>query len=136
MLTIKFKLKTDISKEFLNFQKKYNNVYRFAFNRFQEGKSKIQIEKLVKSLNNTEILDSSWKRIAILNAETLYKARQNSKVILEEKRVVEAAMTERKTRLDLENYNSMTDNINLYYLENKRKMQQKNTLLLQMLLQS
>ena len=39
MITIKLKLKSSLHEEFDIFQKKWNNVYRYAFNRFTEGKS-------------------------------------------------------------------------------------------------
>jgi hypothetical protein len=52
----------DISK----YQKQFNNIARFAYNRFQEGKTQSQIEKLVKStMNNIDLMDSSLIKSAV-----------------------------------------------------------------------
>ena len=61
-ITVKLKLceKIDVGE----FQKKYTNVVRYAFNRTMDGKSKYEIFSLLNNLNNVDILDLSWKREA------------------------------------------------------------------------
>ena len=62
-ITVKLKLKSPI--ELGNFQRKYSNVVRFAFNRALEGMSKFDIFNLIPSLNNVDELDRSWKEQAV-----------------------------------------------------------------------
>lgn len=76
MITIKLPIITqiDISK----YQKQFNNIARFAYNRFQEGKTQSQIEKLVKStMNNIDLMDSSFIKSAVDSV----KQMKNQKVI-------------------------------------------------------
>ena len=77
MITIKLKLKSALPEEFYIFQKKWNNVYRYAYNRFIEGKSQSDIRLLVKKLNNCDMVDISWRQEAISQAFELYKTRGN-----------------------------------------------------------
>ena len=61
-ITIKLKLKEPIRIE--DFQRKYNNVVRFAYNRAIEGADKYGVFALLGGLNNVDELDASWRREA------------------------------------------------------------------------
>lgn len=61
-ITVKLKLRERIDVG--EFQRKYTNVARYAFNRAVEGKSKYDVLSLVGNLNNVDILDLSWRREA------------------------------------------------------------------------
>lgn len=83
-ITVKLKLRERIDVG--EFQKKYTNVVRYAFNRAMEGKSKFDIFSLLNNLNNVDILDLSWKREAAKlgyaiakSALARYKATNNKK---------------------------------------------------------
>lgn len=84
VITIKLKLKEKLQLE--NFQRKFNNVVRFSFNRAIDGMSKFDIFKLLNSLNNVEELDLTWKREATklgyataLSALARYKESEDKK---------------------------------------------------------
>lgn len=62
-ITIKLKLKEELP-QIVEFQRKYNNVVRYAFNRSMDGIARGGIFKLVKSLNNVDELDISWREQA------------------------------------------------------------------------
>ena len=61
-ITVKLKLKEPV--DIAAFQKKYNNVARWAYNRAIEGMGKFDIIKAIPSLNNVDELDRSWKEQA------------------------------------------------------------------------
>ena len=62
-ITVKLKLKSPV--ELGDFQKKYSNVVRFAFNRAMDGMSKFEIFNLIPTLNNIGELDLTWAREAV-----------------------------------------------------------------------
>ena len=73
MITIKLPiLKIDIT-DYLN---QYNNIVRFAYNRFQEGLIASEIERSVKStMNNIDLMDASLIKSAVDNARCLKKEK-------------------------------------------------------------
>ena len=71
--TIKLKIKS-ISKSVKPFQEKFNNVFRYSFNRFAEGETRPQVFKDILNLKNVDILDVTWKREAAKLADTQFKA--------------------------------------------------------------
>ena len=76
MITLKLKLKEkiDISK----FQKQWNYALRFAYNRFKDGQASPSIEKQLKSLNRTPLLDASWIRTAAIKALDILKTNKKA----------------------------------------------------------
>ena len=62
VITVKLKLKQALHVD--DFQRKFNNVVHFAFNRAMEGLTKYEIFDLLNTLNNVNELDLSWKREA------------------------------------------------------------------------
>ena len=62
-ITVKLKLKEPI--DIAVFQKKYNNVAHWAYNRALEGMGKFDVIKAVPLLNNVDELDRSWKEQAV-----------------------------------------------------------------------
>lgn len=71
-ITVKLKLKEPI--DIAVFQKKYNNVARWAYNRALEGLGKFDIFAMLDSLNNVDELDLSWKREAAKDGYAKAKA--------------------------------------------------------------
>ena len=71
-ITIKLKLREAVDVG--EFQRKYTNVVRYAFNRALEGKSKFDIFSLLNDLNNVDVLDLSWKREAAKLGYAIAKA--------------------------------------------------------------
>lgn len=86
MITIKLKIKNK-SKQYDDILRQYNNVYRYAYNRFIQNKQfkRIQVQKLVtKNMNNIGLLDASLIRQSVTKAEQLFLSRkqlENFKVI-------------------------------------------------------
>lgn len=70
MLTIKLKLEEAIEvNDYLN---QYNNIVRFAYNRFQEDNSLSEVERQVKAkMNNIGLMDASFIKAACDNARCL-----------------------------------------------------------------
>ena len=78
MITIKLKIKNK-SKQYNDILKQYNNVYRYAYNRFVQNQQfkRIQIQKIVsKNMNNINILDASLIRQAVTKAQDLFLSRK------------------------------------------------------------
>lgn len=71
IITIKLKLRCNVENDIRAFQQKYSNVVRYAFNRFMEDYSRTQVFDLIKTLNNVDELDVTWKREAAKLAEYL-----------------------------------------------------------------
>jgi len=79
MITIKAKIKNEIHIE--DYIRQFNNVKRFAFNRFLEEKSLSEVYHLsCKTLNNCDLLDASFRESAVFKAKELYDTG-NHKVI-------------------------------------------------------
>lgn len=77
--TIKLKLKSEI--DINDFQKQFNNVYRYAYNRFFENNTKFQMFSKLKDIKNCDLLDVSWKREAIKIANASYQKNKKTKMI-------------------------------------------------------
>lgn len=78
MITIKLKIKHK-SKQYNDILRQYNNVYRYAYNRFVQNQQfkRIQIQKLVSNnMNNINLLDVSLIRQAVTKAEQLFLSRK------------------------------------------------------------
>ena len=71
IITIKLKLRYNITDDIRIFQQKYSNVVRYAFNRFMDDCTRIQVFNLIKKLNNVNELDVTWRREAAKLAEAL-----------------------------------------------------------------
>lgn len=76
MITKKIKHKFIFDVELQKFHLQFNNVIRYAFNRFCDSKGKLKnsdIEKLVKSkMNNIQKLDASFIKEAVSKAKDIY----------------------------------------------------------------
>jgi predicted transposase len=80
MVSIKCKIKNDV--EIDDYIRQFNNVKRFAYNRFLEKKGLSQVYHLsCKSLNNCELLDASFRESAVLKAKEVYDRNGDNKVI-------------------------------------------------------
>lgn len=79
MVSVKCKVINDIQID--DYVRQFNNVKRFAYNRFKDGYGFSQINKLTKKLNNIELLDSSIIEAAMLKAKEIYDLNGNKKVI-------------------------------------------------------
>jgi hypothetical protein len=79
MVSIKCKIVNNI--EIDDYVRQFNNVKRFAFNRFKDGYGFSQINKLTKALNNLELLDASLIEGAMMKAKEVYDLNKNKKVI-------------------------------------------------------
>jgi hypothetical protein len=77
--TIKLKLKSEI--DITDFQKQFNNVYRYSYNRFFEKNTKFQQFSNLKNIKNCHLLDISWKREAIKVANASYQKDKKTKMI-------------------------------------------------------
>lgn len=80
IITIKLKLKRNLTNEIRVFQQKYSNVVRYAFNRFMDNYSRTEVFKLIKTLNNVNELDVTWRREAAKLAESLALATKKKDV--------------------------------------------------------
>lgn len=74
IITIKLRLKKNVTDEIANFQRKFSNVARYSFNRFMEGCSRTEVFKRITTLNNVSELDVTWRREAAKLAESLAMA--------------------------------------------------------------
>jgi IS605 OrfB family transposase len=83
MITIKVPYKTseDNLKIISDLQRQYSSVLRFAYNRFREDNSQIEIRNKIKSLNNVSDLGSWLTQCAIMQALAIHKKNKNTKVI-------------------------------------------------------
>jgi predicted transposase len=71
MINIKCKIKNQI--DVADYIRQFNNVKRFAYNRFLEKKSLSEVYHLsCKTLNNCELLDASFREAAVLKAKEIY----------------------------------------------------------------
>lgn len=70
MITYKYKIQNKIDID--NIMKQYNNVIRYAYNRFQEGLSQSQVEQIIKdNMNNINDLDASLIKCAVSKAKDI-----------------------------------------------------------------
>ena len=80
MISIKCKIKNQI--DVTDYIRQFNNVKRFAYNRFLEKKSLSEVYHLsCKTLNNCELLDASFRESAVLKAKEIYDLNGDKKVI-------------------------------------------------------
>ena len=79
MKTIKLPYTCDHST--LVLLKQYNNVLRFSYNRFLEGRTEKEIRLLTKGLNSTNLLNSWLTQCAILDGKAI-KARFGEKKVI------------------------------------------------------
>lgn len=88
IITVKLKIKT-MSDNIADFQRQYNNVYHWAYNRFMEGKTRSEVFTMLKDdrLSHVEKLDLTWKREAAKVAKGLADAslKTGNKVIFSSK---------------------------------------------------
>lgn len=84
MITIKLKLK-EKQTGYQKLMKQFNNVVRFAYNRYCDNQGKIKdsdVAKLVKTtMNNIEQMDASFIQIAVQKAKSIYNASKDKKVV-------------------------------------------------------
>lgn len=62
-ITVRLRLREPV--DIADFQRKYGNVARWAYNRALDGMGKFEIFALLNKLNNVDELDLSWKREAV-----------------------------------------------------------------------
>lgn len=64
--TVKMNI-TELSANIVGFQRQYNNVIRWAYNRCMDGMTKYELFEVIKSnpLNNIDLLDITWQREAV-----------------------------------------------------------------------
>jgi predicted transposase len=79
MISIKCKIINEVQID--DYIRQFNNVKRFAFNRFKDGYGFSQINKLCKDLNNIELLDTSIIEAAMLKAKEIYDLNKDKKVV-------------------------------------------------------
>lgn len=80
MISIKCKIKNKI--DVADYIRQFNNVKRFAYNRFLEKKNLSEVYHLsCKTLNNCELLDASFRESAVLKAKEIYDTSGDKKVI-------------------------------------------------------
>ena len=96
MLTIKLPYKSDEKDFILELQKQSSNIIRYSYNRFYDGYSEKDIRKLVKSLNNVNLLDSWLVQCAIRKANMLFKKDTN---VEEGKQVIRNGKLQKKQKL-------------------------------------
>ena len=81
MLTKKLRHKFVFDEELMLFQRHFNSVVHFAFNRYADSKGVLkdsEVEKLVKdTMNHIETLDASFVKQAVLKAKSTYLSRKN-----------------------------------------------------------
>ena len=71
MTSIKAKIKNEIHVE--DYIREFNNVKRFAYNRFCEGKTLSEVYHLAtKKLNNCNLLDASFRESAVFKGKEVY----------------------------------------------------------------
>ena len=79
MITIKLKLAEEI--DIHCYQKQFTSIRNYAFNRFLDGTSSTQVERLVKTrLNNIDLMDASFQKEAVNEAKHLVKKNKNKVV--------------------------------------------------------
>jgi hypothetical protein len=106
MVSIKFKIINNIQID--DYVRQFNNVKRFAFNRFKDGYGFSQINKLTKKLNNLELLDASLIEGAMMKAKEVYDLNKNKKVIFGGKTAFN------KLKYKKENSKPLKKNVNLW----------------------
>lgn len=79
MVSIKCKIINNIQID--DYVRQFNNVKRFAYNRFKDGYGFSQINKLTKKLNNLDLLDASIIEGAMMKAKEVYDRNGDKKVI-------------------------------------------------------
>lgn len=80
MISIKCKIKNQI--DVADYIRQFNNVKRFAYNRFLEKKNLSEVYHLsCKILNNCELLDASFRESAVLKAKEIYDINGDKKII-------------------------------------------------------
>lgn len=79
MISVKCKIINDIRID--DYIRQFNNVKRFAYNRFKDGYGFSQINKLTKKLNNLDLLDASIIEGAMMKAKEVYDRNGDKKVI-------------------------------------------------------
>ena len=62
-ITVRLRLREPV--DIADFQRKYGNVARWAYNRALDGMGKFEIFKLIPAINNADELDRSWKEQAV-----------------------------------------------------------------------
>src|ERR1035437_8816772 len=76
MITLKLKIKNEL--DIYEFQRQFNTVIRFAYNRFRDGLKSSEITKIVKeSMRNIELLDFSWIHNAVRRAEFILSKQKD-----------------------------------------------------------
>jgi len=79
MISIKCKIINNV--EIDDYIRQFNNVKRFAYNRFKDGYGFSQINKLTKNLNNLNLLDASIIEGAMMKAKEVYDLNKDKKII-------------------------------------------------------
>jgi hypothetical protein len=79
MKTIKLPYKSEY--DFTELLKQYNSVVRYSYNRFKEGKSQKEIEKLIPNLNHIDLLSKRIQLYGIKDGQFIHNKNKDNKVI-------------------------------------------------------
>ena len=71
VITIKLKLAEPIY--ITDYMRQFTSVYHYAYNRFNEGMSQMEVRRLANKLNNTGLLDANLVQDAVDSAKSLVK---------------------------------------------------------------
>ena len=82
MITIKLKYKSSTEfNEFLpKLRNQYSNIFRYAYNRLHEGKTKKEIYHLILTLKNIELIKSRMIVDSITDASSFYEQNKDMKI--------------------------------------------------------
>jgi predicted transposase len=78
---IPIQLSNESKQEILDIQRQYSNMFRFAYNRFLEGKTEKEIRALSKDLKSVGLLNSWLIQCAIMEAKGIFKRFKDEKVV-------------------------------------------------------
>jgi hypothetical protein len=78
MISIKCKITNKIDID--DYARQFNNVVRYAYNRFTEGKSLSEIYHLSNKLNNIDLLDASFVESAVIRTKGIYDSQIELKI--------------------------------------------------------
>lgn len=77
MISVKLKILNSPQNLLSDYYRQYNNLKRWAYNRFGEGLSVTEVYHRSKELNNLEKLDMSFKEMAIFEAKEIFDKRES-----------------------------------------------------------
>ena len=95
MITIKLRLK-EKQTGYQKLLKQFNNVVRFAYNRYSDNQGNIKDSNVVKmvktTMNHIEQMDASFIQSAVENAKEIYKSSKDRKIVFGGKNLLKRYM--------------------------------------------